>query len=358
MMDDRMGNVNSNSVARRSSRAREVGQYTEPGEISQEVKAYLDQTHPLRQKREMEQRRDTYMGVSSEREDVEEVREARMQRVGTEIEGIKRQPQQEGEATRYVSRRARNSASEPTEITYNTNKRPMAEEEFGERVPYVSVMPPRKKSRNMEEANGQNAGQQKRPPRRPEEGPRFDGTSPNRRPAPPVRDPERTKQEHLDRLYGDYDDEDDYERRAGKIAIIVGIVAVLLIAFLIYRNISVSAKLEEAQAQVTQTTEITAKYEELQLENMRLQEQITDLQTPSIEVPTESESGEPEAGGSSSASTSTVGGDSYTVVSGDSMWGIATKVYGDGTRFNEILTANGLSESDSLSVGQVLTIPR
>ncbi|WP_317855400.1 LysM peptidoglycan-binding domain-containing protein [Chakrabartyella piscis] len=374
MMDDRTGNVNSNSVARRTSRAREVGQYTEPGEISDEVKAYLDQTHPLRQNREAQgrvpqgresqgrvpQNRDSYVNRSSQREDVEEVREARMQRVGSEIEGIKRQPQQEGEPTRYVSRRARNMSEEPQELIINRNPQSVPSiDEFDSRVPYVSVMPPRKKTRTMEDVGSQTAPPQRRPQRKPEEAQRFDG-APQRRPAP-QREPERSKQEHLDRLYSDYDDED--EGRMGKILIVVAIVAVILIAFLMYRNISTSAQLEELQAQVTQSEDITVKYEELQLENMRLQEEIESLQNPVITMPEEDlgEAGEVTnvgGGSSSSSSSSLTSGDSYTVVSGDSFWAIATKVYGDGTRYAEILSANGMTENDALSVGQVLTIPR
>ena len=51
------------------------------------------------------------------------------------------------------------------------------------------------------------------------------------------------------------------------------------------------------------------------------------------------------------------GQDSYTVQSGDSPWSIAQKVYGDGTQYNLIMSANGITDSTRLRVGMVLKIP-
>ena len=46
----------------------------------------------------------------------------------------------------------------------------------------------------------------------------------------------------------------------------------------------------------------------------------------------------------------------HTVKAGDTLWGIADKYLGDGTRYTEIKTANGL-KSDTIYSGQKLTIP-
>ena len=46
----------------------------------------------------------------------------------------------------------------------------------------------------------------------------------------------------------------------------------------------------------------------------------------------------------------------YTVKSGDSLWGIAEKLLGDGNKYREIQRANHLS-GDTIYPGQVLTIP-
>lgn len=47
----------------------------------------------------------------------------------------------------------------------------------------------------------------------------------------------------------------------------------------------------------------------------------------------------------------------YTVVKGDSLWGIAQKLLGDGGRFQEIKSLNGLT-SDTIFSGQKLKIPK
>ncbi|MEE0100843.1 MAG: LysM peptidoglycan-binding domain-containing protein [Acutalibacteraceae bacterium] len=56
-------------------------------------------------------------------------------------------------------------------------------------------------------------------------------------------------------------------------------------------------------------------------------------------------------GGSSGGGTRT-----YTVKSGDSLWAIAAKQLGNGNRYKEIKSLNGLS-SDTIYAGQVLKLP-
>lgn len=58
------------------------------------------------------------------------------------------------------------------------------------------------------------------------------------------------------------------------------------------------------------------------------------------------------SGAASSAATAKT----YTVKSGDSLWAIAAKQLGDGSRYKEIKSLNGLS-SDTIHPGQVLKLP-
>jgi LysM repeat protein len=58
-----------------------------------------------------------------------------------------------------------------------------------------------------------------------------------------------------------------------------------------------------------------------------------------------------------SSPTPGAGERTYTVVAGDNPWGIAQKVYGNGSKYPEILKANNLTESSRLTIGQVLVIP-
>jgi nucleoid-associated protein YgaU len=47
----------------------------------------------------------------------------------------------------------------------------------------------------------------------------------------------------------------------------------------------------------------------------------------------------------------------YTVVSGDTLWAIAERFYGDGNRYPDIAAASGISNPDLIQPGQVVTIP-
>jgi len=47
----------------------------------------------------------------------------------------------------------------------------------------------------------------------------------------------------------------------------------------------------------------------------------------------------------------------YTVVSGDTLWAIAERFYGDGSKYPKIASANGIANPDLIMVGQQLTIP-
>jgi nucleoid-associated protein YgaU len=47
----------------------------------------------------------------------------------------------------------------------------------------------------------------------------------------------------------------------------------------------------------------------------------------------------------------------YTVVSGDTLWAIAERFYGEGNKYQVIADASGVSNPDLIYPGQVLTIP-
>lgn len=47
----------------------------------------------------------------------------------------------------------------------------------------------------------------------------------------------------------------------------------------------------------------------------------------------------------------------YSVVSGDTLWAIAERFYGDGSKYQAIADASGISDPDMIQPGQVLTIP-
>ena len=47
----------------------------------------------------------------------------------------------------------------------------------------------------------------------------------------------------------------------------------------------------------------------------------------------------------------------YTVVSGDTLWAVSERFYGDGSKYQAIADASGISNPDLIYPGQVLTIP-
>ena len=51
-------------------------------------------------------------------------------------------------------------------------------------------------------------------------------------------------------------------------------------------------------------------------------------------------------------------GDSYTVVKGDNLWGIAVRAYGDGYKWVEIAKTNEIAHPNYIEVGQVLKLKR
>jgi nucleoid-associated protein YgaU len=60
---------------------------------------------------------------------------------------------------------------------------------------------------------------------------------------------------------------------------------------------------------------------------------------------------------SSSTSKSSSPQRKYTVKSGDTLWKIANKYYGNGALYTKIVSANNIKNPNALKVGQVLIIP-
>jgi nucleoid-associated protein YgaU len=61
--------------------------------------------------------------------------------------------------------------------------------------------------------------------------------------------------------------------------------------------------------------------------------------------------------GSADQTQQTQSGTQYTIQSGDTLFLIAQKFYGDGYQFNKIADANGISDPNSITVGQNIIIP-
>lgn len=343
-------------------------------DLPKEVQDILMQTHPLMGRANEDTEAAAYRTRRPQREDVEEVKEARMQQVSSEINEIKRAPQQEGDPTRYVSRRARSMESEYAESPRGS----MAEDDYNEDIQYVSVMPARKKSRIMEEVTIQTSAPQKsgmkkkKQKKEREEMPFSDMERSGDRPRYEDIDfEERAKQEHLDSLYGDGYDDDYRGGGRSKLPLILGMIGLVLIIFLIFRTVTLSSQLEEAQQQITETQDLNERYEQVQLEKMQLQEELDALQNPDGAAAqentegnaddSETTTGDSTSGSDSNTSSNSSGSSSgtteYTVQQGETPWSMAQKFYGNGAEYTKILEANGLQEGDNIQPGDVLKIP-
>ncbi len=367
MSDERFENTNASRGMNDADKGYYEDLYTD---LPKEVVDILMQTHPLMGKNDGDAEATAYRSRRPQRrEDVEEVREARMQQVGYEINEVSRAPQQEGDPTRYVSRRARHSGIVSEDLpTAAPRATTVNDEEFDDGIQYVSMMPAKRKSRIVEEVTLQTSAPAKRgrkAKKEREEMPFHDmGRDPrdNRPRYEDVDFEERAKQEHLDSLYDDDYDDDEFGGK-GKLAIILGIVALILIIFLIFRTVSLGSKLEETQNQLTQSQDYKEKYEEIQLEKMQLEEQLDAIQNPDAnadldaDADADADSDEDSTTSSNSSSTSTGAGKEYTIKEGDTMWTIAQSQMGNGADYQKILDANGMKESDPLKPGNKIKIP-
>ena len=328
MSDDKIGNKTGPEGLSETDKGYYEDLYND---LPKEVVDILMQTHPLMGKNDDLEATAYRARRPQRREDVEEVKEARMQQVGNEINEVSRAPQQEGDPTRYVSRRARNAESAHTSAPKGNT---MNQDDYDHG---------KKKKHKKEREPFDDMGMEERDYR-----PRYEDMDFE----------ERAKQEHLDSLY---DDEyyDDYGRGRGKLPMILGVIAVVLIIFLIFRTVSLSSKLEEVQNQLTQSQDYKQKYEDMQLENMQLQEKLDgkDTKTTGNSDTAETKADTKKDTKKDTASTSS-GTKEYTVKEKDTMWTIAQSQLGNGAEYQKILDANGLKESDTLVPGTVIKIPQ
>ena len=362
MSDEKIGNKNGPEGLSETDKGYYADLYND---LPKEVVDILMQTHPLMGKNDDLEATAYRARRPQRREDVEEVKEARRQQVSDEIRQVSKSPQQEGDPTRYVSRRTRNNGITSENLGDAHISAPkgntMNQDDYDDGIQYVSVLPSRKKSRITEEVTLQTAAPAKRGKkvRKEREPMPFEDMGRGERDYRPRYEEldfeERAKQEHLDNLY---DDEyyDDYGRGRSKLPIILGIAALLVIVFLIFRTVSLGSKLKEVQNQLTQSQDYKQKYEDIQLEKMQLEEKL-DAQnggtTTSSTENTDSKTEDKKEDSAGSGSTK-----EYTVKDGDTMWTIAQSQLGNGAEYQKILDANGLKESDSLKPGTTIKIPQ
>ena len=151
----------------------------------------------------------------------------------------------------------------------------------------------------------------------------------------------------------DYDDEPE-PRRPGRVlwgrVVILGVA--LLFAFLIGRMTG-----GESGVARSDFDEVVAERNALEEENADLEQQLAAAEEPT--PPPASAS--PGAAGAEEDATDptgeTEGGQTYVVQSGDTLASIAAEYYGDASLDDFLAEANGITDPESLAVGQRLVIP-
>lgn len=178
----------------------------------------------------------------------------------------------------------------------------------------------------------------------------------------------------------------------------LGVVVVLVVGLLIYRNFSqINRPKEQTKTETSQETAseqkanvnaiLPAQYtvaagddlwiiadkfykdpykwveiaKENKLANPDLIHPGNVLTIPKIEAP--AATGLPETGiigekGETALPSNAITGDSYTVQKGDYLWEIAVRAYGDGFMINKIIEANNIAQPSLIFSGDVLKIPR
>lgn len=199
----------------------------------------------------------------------------------------------------------------------------------------------------------------------------------------------KPKTEETSPVEDDFFEEDDDEdgevfelpfARGVLIAIVA--VVVLLLLILIFRCISYSSQLKEANAQIEQLQNMNTsstyekEIEELRSKNEELTKQLDDIRAASAVV-SATDGTTSEAPETPNGSNPTVGADgqgdtsnlsqqassdqSYTVISysGGTPWELAEEAYGEGSRYDEILKFNNMTAEDfeNITYGTELKIP-
>lgn len=173
------------------------------------------------------------------------------------------------------------------------------------------------------------------------------------------------------------DDDDDLEERLVEISvsriasIAVIIIAVVIIAALAYKNHSYAKQLDEARAQITELQKNSSSTYETELDELKKQvseltaeneslkadDAAEDPHATAIEILNEAQSEITTQSSDASLSQGVSGGNTYTVKAGDTIEKISKNQYGNVSGVQKILQANNLTESSTLQIGQVLTIP-
>ncbi len=337
MQDSSKKNTNKNNTEKLDDTAYYNELYND---FPEDIKDILMETHPLRGK-DLGSETAAYRTRKREISEVEAVKQARSKKIKEEINNMETNKLSESKNSNNVD--ISKNINENKNKTNTKNNKIKNDDEY-EVIQTVKIKPsskaiiqdrpiqaPKKKRKNSNYTIPQKKSKKEQHNAYDEDFERF------------------VKDASIEDLYGkeDYDEDDKINLPEGKKLIIAGgAVFIILFLFFAFKTITLSSQLQKANTELQTMVETQEENEKLKMEILSLQEELYKY----------TGSKEPAKEDTNSASTGNF--DTYTVVAGDTIGSIATKVYGDFGSYTKILEANGLTENSNIQIGQVLKIPR
>lgn len=346
-------------------------------DLPKEVVDILMQTHPLMGNQDEDAT--AYRTKHTEKGTLDAVKEARMKQVNEEIRKMQEEQEPSPEEKPHTSKRNKKKRKQegseqvsPEKVgdqieespvkgnNHNEKVNTIGSEDEAKPIQFVKIKSDDKKSKAMESENLFTKYKKKlnKPEKHEQEGKDSFGEKLFEKKKYIYEEfdvQKKEKEENLNLLYEEGEEEEVFVYDKRKVFTIALAVAGVLFLFLAVKCISLSFHLAKAKEEISTHTDISAKYEELQMENLSLQDQIKVL---SGGVPTKK--GDGTKTGKDGALKPAKNGeyDIYTTKLDDTFWDISQQFYGNGAYFTRILEANGLGEFDTVHEGQQLKIPK
>lgn len=320
-------------------------------DLPKDVVNILMDTHPLMGQNNQDPEATAYRTRKPEQSEVEAVRASRMQQVSQEIATEMQTPPKEEDT---MPRNRRNDESNPSGYHFDDSGDYNDHSQMGnDKMQFVQMnvsqrqavepqdsLPRKKKKKQQEQLNfGEDDVENRR-----YNFEDFDWDA-------------KEKEDNLNQLYDD--DYEDKERMPlpGKKVVIAGVIAVVLLGVCGFSILSLKNKLAKAEQQIQEQTDLSAKYQEVQMQKLNLEEEIRILRG---EQPTATgeDGGESNVEGGEVVPAENGEYEIYTATESDTYWSMAAQFYGNGMEYQKILDANGLTEADAVRPGQKYKIPK
>ena len=326
-------------------------------DLPKEVVNILMETHPLMGQNEGDPEATAYRTRRPEDGEVEAVRATRMEQVGKEI------AREMGTARKEESPKDQQRYDEPNDAEYYFNEqqddypsqmnKDENKQQNNSKVQYVQV--------NVSQRQDNSQGQMNPAPRKKKKAKQnqeqlYFGENDVENQKYNFQDFDwdaKEKEENLNQLYDDNYEDREHVQLPGKRVMIAGIIAVLIFGICGFSIISLNNKLTKAEKQLQEQTDLSEKYQELQMQKLALEDEIKILKGTDTPDGSQGENGQ-------GASTVSENGEFeiYTALESDTYWSMAAKFYGNGAEYQKILDANGLTEADAVKPGQKYKIPK